>query len=220
MAFQNKIGTLNKRFSDTLFHMRRWTALVFVLAAAATTAAAETPLPESDDYESFEVEPPILMPNRQIEPPTKSGETPRSLSPDRLEQQLDRAQRVALEAERLFKIGALSRLEVEQRALRVVRVQSDLEDARLARAKEQLTAQQARFDRGEIPKEELAESQVLVAAATEAAKSAAAARERAEIAAAETNLRRQQKLAAVGSARKSDVSRAEQKLADLKAAEN
>jgi hypothetical protein len=200
--------------------MTRSTALLSVLAAAATAALAGTPLPESDDYDSFEVEPPILMPNRQIETPSKSEEMTRPLSPDRLEQQLERAQRVAQEAERLFKIGALSRLEVEQRGLRVIRLQSELQDARLVRAREQMAAQQARFDRSEIPKEELTESQVLVAAATEAAKLAAAARERAEIAAAETNLRRQQKLAEVGSARKSDVSRAEQRLADLKAPKN
>jgi len=45
-------------------------------------------------------------------------------------------------------------------------------------------------------------------------------REHAEIEAAETNLRRQRKLLALGSARKSDVVRAEQKLAELKAPKN
>jgi hypothetical protein len=198
--------------------MMRWTALLALFVAVTTTASAQTALPESDDYDSFEVEPPILIPNRQIEASSKPGDTVRSrLDPDQIEQQVERAKRVAINAERLYKIGALSRLEVEQRALRVVRLQSNLADARLVRAKEQVASQRARFDQGEIPKEELAETEVLLAAAVEAAKSAAAARERAEIADAETNLHRQQKLAAVGSARKSDVSRAEQKLADLKA---
>jgi hypothetical protein len=40
------------------------------------------------------------------------------------------------------------------------------------------------------------------------------------MAAAETNLKRQQKLAALGYARPADVARAQQKLADLKAAKN
>jgi hypothetical protein len=198
--------------------MMRWTALLALFVAVTTTASAGTALPESDDYDSFEVEPPILIPNRQIEAASKPGESVRSrLDPDQIEQQVERAKRVAIDAERLYKIGALSRLEVELRALRVVRLQSNLADAQLVRAKEQMASQQVRFDQGEIPKEELAETEVLLAAAVEAVKSAATARERAEIAAAETNLHRQQKLAAVGSARKSDVSRAEQRLADLKA---
>ena len=42
----------------------------------------------------------------------------------------------------------------------------------------------------------------------------------AELNAAELNLRRQQKLLALGSGRKSEVARAEQKLAELKASKN
>jgi len=45
---------------------------------------------------------------------------------------------------------------------------------------------------------------------------AAAARERAELDAAQLNVERQRKLLALGSGRKSEVSRAEQKLAELK----
>jgi outer membrane protein TolC len=56
----------------------------------------------------------------------------------------------------------------------------------------------------------------LLAHAIKAAHAAAAERERAELEAAKTNLQRQQKLLALGSGRKSDVARAEQKLAELK----
>jgi multidrug resistance efflux pump len=55
---------------------------------------------------------------------------------------------------------------------------------------------------------------------TEAAQIAAAKRARAELDFAEADLRRQQKLLHLGSAQKSDVARAEQKLAELKARKN
>jgi len=55
---------------------------------------------------------------------------------------------------------------------------------------------------------------------TEAAQIATAKRERAELEAAEANLRRQQKLLKLGAANESDVSRAEEKLADLKLPRN
>jgi len=52
---------------------------------------------------------------------------------------------------------------------------------------------------------------------TETAQVAAAKRERAELEAAEANLRRQQKLLKLGIAQKSDVIDAQEKLAQLKA---
>src|SRR5437660_1504789 len=55
---------------------------------------------------------------------------------------------------------------------------------------------------------------------TEAAQVAASKRERAELEAAEANLRRQQKLLKLGIANESDVDRAQEKLAELKAPKN
>ena len=60
----------------------------------------------------------------------------------------------------------------------------------------------------------------MLAKLTEAAQIAGAKRERAELDAAEANLRRQQKLLQLGSAQKSDVNRAQEKLAELKAQKN
>jgi multidrug resistance efflux pump len=54
----------------------------------------------------------------------------------------------------------------------------------------------------------------------EAAQVAAAKRERAELEAAEANLHRQQKLLKLGIGQKSDVTRAEEKLAELKVQNN
>ena len=73
---------------------------------------------------------------------------------------------------------------------------------------------------GEIAKEDLAEIESALARAIEAAHAAGAKREHAELEAAEANVQRQEKLLAFGRARKSDVARAEQKLAELKAQKN
>ena len=60
------------------------------------------------------------------------------------------------------------------------------------------------------------ESKIVLAQVTAAAQAAAANLAKAELDAAILNLQRQQKLLALGSARKSDVTRAEEKLAALK----
>jgi hypothetical protein len=138
----------------------------------------------------------------------------------KLEKNFERAKRNAAGAERLCKIGALSKLEAEQRTLRAVRLESDLENARLARAKTDLAEQETRAASGEVSKDELEAVKAAVAHATEAAQAAATKRERAELDAAEANVHRQEKLVALGSARKSDVARAEQKLAELKTPKN
>jgi len=200
--------------------MNRWVAFVSMLLVAGFSSWAQTDLPESDDYESFEVEPPLL-PNLPIES-KKSSTTvsPSSRDPVELEKKVQRAKRTAADAELLYKKGVLSRMEVELRALRVVRLQADLESARLQSAQAELAVQQTRYEMGKIPKELFLVASRAVETAREAADSAAAARDRAEIALAEKNVQRQRKLAALGLAHSSDVARAEQKLADLKAAKN
>ena len=196
-------------------------ACAAILVASAATIYPQNELPEADDYESFEVEPPILMPNRQID----SGKSTSSGSglerdPAELEKKVERAKRAAIDAEQLFKRGILSKVEVELRALRIVRLEADLANARFDRARADLAVQRTRLEMGEISKEELAEFEKQVLAARDAAQAAAASREKADIAAAEANLHRQQKLVELGSARKSDVARAEQKLAEIKASKN
>lgn len=183
---------------------------------------ADLPESDSDDYDSFEVEPPILLPNRDTGP-EKSTTGPVTISnrdPAELEKLVERAKRVAIEAEKLYKRGVLSRVEVELRQLRIMRLKSDLEKARLERAKADLAIAQTRFEMKEISKEALAAAQQTVESAEQAAEAASLARDRAEIVAAETNLKRQRKLAEMGSARPSDVAKAERRLADLKAGRN
>jgi len=192
---------------------------VTVIATAMATLAAD-PLAQNQSQEpdSFDIEPPVLKQNLTDQP------LPTAEAPDgdvaRLEKQLDRAKKNAAGAERLYKIGVLAKAEVEQRALKVARLASDFANAQLVRAKNDLAAQESQLAAGEGTKDELEAAKAAVAQLTEAAQIAAAKRERAELDAAEANLRRQQKLLRLGSAQKSDVARAQEKLAELKAPKN
>ncbi len=199
--------------------MLRAVALLVVIAATATFAQEDATKQEPD---SFDIEPPLLIPNRAGELPetTSSEAATQNVDLAKLEKDFERARRNAAGAEHLYRIGAISRLEAEQRALRVVRLESDLATARTAQAKDNLAAFESRVVSREVGNDELADAKKELARLTEAAQTAAAKRERAELDAAEANLQRQQKLLAVGSARKSDVARAEQKLAELKAQKN
>jgi hypothetical protein len=203
--------------------MGRWLGVSATIAALATAALAADQLPKSDDDASFEVEPPLLIPYRGPEAGAVSATTA-SPAPNvdlaRLEQDLERARRRAQNAEHLFKIGVLAKVEAEQRALRVVRLQADLENARLAVVKEEFALLEKSRAAGEISQEDFKETENALARAISAAHAAAAGRERAELQAAEANVRRQQQLLSLGSGRKSEVARAEQKLAELKAQKN
>jgi hypothetical protein len=186
------------------------TRFALIAALTVTTLSAQ----ESDD--SFEIEPPLLPQNLKSESPVAANPAAAPIvDVARLEKDLERARKTAAGAERLYKIGALAKIEAEARALKVVRLESDLENARLFHAKEVALSAQSAAEKTETPEPEAAKLDVDLARAIEAAHAAAAKRERAEVEAAEINLHRQQKLLALGSARKSDVARAEQKLADL-----
>jgi hypothetical protein len=208
------------RLRGNIADMRGSRAAMFIFIARTLNCFGQAELPESDDYESFEVEPPALLENRDPGPGQSPASSATRRDPAELEKLVERAKRAAADAELLYKRGVLSKVEVEQRTLRIVKLQSDLENARLERATADLAAQRTRFEKGETTKDSVASAEHLVEALRETAEAAAGARERAEIAAAERNVQRQQKLAALGAARPGDVARAKQKLADLKAAKN
>ena len=185
---------------------------LFALAMAAW-AADQSGGNKSEEPDSFDVEPPILKQNLSDEP-LPNGDMAR------LEKQLERARQNAAGAERLYKSGVLAKAEVEQRLLKVVRCESDLANARVARAKEELAEKESQLATGEITRDELESMKTALAQLTEAAQAATAKRERAELEAAEANLRRQQKLLKLGIGQKSDVTHAEEKVAELKAQNN
>jgi len=194
--------------------------LPVAIVAMAMLARAADPSPQSkpDEPEAFDIEPPILKQNLSDEPLPATGTPDAEVA--RLEKQLERAKRNADGAERLYKIGVLARVEVEQRLLKVVRTESDLASARVTQAKEKVAEEESRVAAGENANDELDAAKAALAQLTEAAQVALAKRERVELEAAEANLRRQQKLLKLGSADKSDVDRAQERLAELKAPKN
>jgi hypothetical protein len=192
--------------------MLRGAALL--LGVWATTLFAQQSTIEPD---SFDIEPPLLIPNRddgKNANPTTSPAHDVDLA--KLERELERAKRNTAGLDRLLKIGALSKVEVEQRRLRIVHLEFDLASARLVAAKEKMLEKDTELSNGRVAKSEITPAENGLALAISAAHAASTKREQADIDAAEANVQRQEKLLALGSARKRDVERALQKLADLK----
>lgn len=185
--------------------MRRWLAgalgAIAITSLAILAAEQEPDLPEPD--ERLEIEPPLLIKSRDSQGlPVVPTPTPR---PDiaKLEKDLARARKGAESADRLYRAGIIAKVEAEERVLRVVRLEQQLAAARFEDAK------------SKADEERNADA---VAKAEADAKRTAEERHRAELEAALRNLQRQQKLLALGSARKADVNRAEKRLAELQGA--
>ncbi len=196
--------------------MLRGIALLLVLCA--TNLFAQEP---GNDPDSFDIEPPLLIPNRDDEKAAKAEASPaRDVDLAKLEKEFERAKRNIAGLDRLLKIGALSKLEVEQRRLRVVHLEFQLADARLLAAKEKMLQKDKQASTGEIAKTDVTPVENNLALAIQAAHTAHTKSEQADIDAAEANVHRQEKLLALGSARKKDVERAVQKLEQLRSQKN
>ncbi len=183
----------------------------------ATVALAEDELPK-DAETSFEIEPPLLIqeePNQRGLRAGSESAAERELDPEGIKAALEKAKRRAATGERLFRGGVIAKVEAENRALEVVRLQADLANAQLERATAGVASQQARLEAGEITPDEFDRARSELALATAAAQAAFANRDRAEMDAALVNLKRQKKLLALGSGRKSDVNRAAEKVTAL-----
>jgi hypothetical protein len=192
--------------------MKRRCAFCLLCATVIAPSLAQD-LPEDP---SFDVEPPLL-----VEPNGKSEAASPELTPTprpdiaKVEKQLERAKKSAAAGERLYKIGAIAKVETEQRALRVVRLQAELAKAQFADAQKSTGINTGMVQATDAQPVNRPDSRVVVAHAKEAADNAAATLVKAEIDAASINVQRQKKLLALGSAHKSDVARAEEKLAAL-----
>ena len=197
--------------------MIRAIALPVMFLTSTMIALAADQSSNSDEPSEFDIEPPILKQNL-------SDELAEAGTPDgdvaRCEKKLERAKRNAAGAERLWKIGVLAKVEVEQRALKAVKCEAELASARVTQAKETVAAQETRVASGETSKQELEVAKTALAELIEGEQKSVAKRETAELEFAEANLRRQQRLLKLGSAHKSDVTNAEEKLAELKAPKN
>lgn len=194
----------------------RFIALPLSLFLAAVVLA-EDELPK-DPGEPLDIEPPLLIqenPNRNIvytAPPTPGQ---KDLDPERISLSLEKAKKSAASGERLYRGGIIAKVEAENRVLKVIRLEADLAEARLELAKQNVAVQEVRLAAGEISSDEFETAKSMVVAATKEAESAAAKKDRAELDAAVLNLQRQRKLLAMGSGRKSEVNRAEEKVSAL-----
>ena len=202
---------------------RLLTKYVLAFAAVMTlpmTSFLAQELPKVDD--SFEVEPPLLVPPRELETGAdQPGEERHERHADvaKLQQQLERAKKSAASSQLLVKMGVLAKVEAEQRAIRAVRLEAELAKAQMAAAKEEVTLQKARLETGEASKADLDASVASLARASAVAQAANTNYQKAQLDLAVLDLRRQRQLLALGSARKSDVARAEEKLAELRRGE-
>jgi hypothetical protein len=181
----------------------------------AASLLAEDELPQEPN-EPLDIEPPLLIqeiPKRG--PQSSTPEIAPDTDPGRIQIALDKAKKSAAAGERLYKSGVIAKVEAENRSLKVIRLETELAEAQLGAAKEALASLQSRSDSGDISQSEVDSTKAALATATNAAQSAEAKRDRAELDAALLNLSRQKKLLALGSGRKSEVSRAEEKVAAL-----
>jgi hypothetical protein len=197
--------------------MKRLVTLAFMVLFAATLPAQEEQLPK-DPNEPMDIEPPLLIqeaPNQNIVYTTPTQEPKPAADPDQIAASLEKARKSAAAGERFFRAGIIAKVDAEKRALKVVRLEAELADAKLELAKQNVAVQEARVEAGEIPATEIEAAKSLVAASMKEAEAASARKEKAELDAAMLNLQRQQKLLAMGSGRKSEVSRAREKVSAL-----
>ena len=197
--------------------MLRAIALPVTFLTSAMIAFAADQSSNPNEPGEFDIEPPILKQNLSDE--LAEAETPDG-DVARCEKKLERAKRNAAGAERFWKIGVLAKVEVEQRALKVIKCEAELASARVARAKGTVAEQESRVGSGEATKQELDVAKTALAQLIGAEQKAVAKRESSELEFAEANVRRQQRLLKLGSAHKSDVTNAEEKLAELKGPKN
>lgn len=183
---------------------------------SAAVAVAQEELPKADPADDLEIEPPLLIKDGKPLVPIATPDSPAG-DPQQLQIAVERAKRAANAAERQVKAGIISKVQAEDRALKVVRLERDLANARLDAAKQEHADKQQQLEDGKVTQAEVDEAATSEREAEQAARVAAENLRRAEIDAARANVDRQKKLLALGSGHKSDVSRAEEKLSQLSA---
>lgn len=197
----------------------KWCFAAFLLTLSCGPLSAQEELPAPESSQPLEIEPPLLIPSRNADGSPNLPTPPEQVDIVKLEADLARAKRNAASGERMYRAGIIAKVESEERVLKVVRLEAKLAEARLEAARTRLSEQKAQTQVVEI-EAQLRAGENNVAAAARAAEEAAQERQRAELEAALRNLARQQKLLALGSGRRADVSRAEKKLAELQGAGN
>src|SRR6476469_2276122 len=147
--------------------MMRFIALPFAIAFAATLSAQEE-LPK-DPEQAMDIEPPLLIqesPNQNIvyNAPATAEPNPEA-DIDRLTASLEKARKSAASGERLYKAGIIAKVDAENRALKVVRLEAELAEAKVELANTNLAVQQSRHESGEIDQAEVENAKSILAVA-------------------------------------------------------
>src|SRR6266487_3856907 len=144
-------------------------AYVAIVSLSLSSLLAQE-VSKSDD-ESFDIEPPLLVkPWEPQSAPDDSGEDAVPLDAAKLAQRLE---------------------EAKKRALRVVRLESELAKAQMISTQQQLTSLKARFLAGQVSQPDVDAATTALTQASAAAQTAETKYHKAQLDAAELNLRRQ-----------------------------
>ncbi len=198
--------------------MKGLVAALLAAFSAVTMFALEEDLPTPDEDLPLEIDPPLLIHNRAPDGLPEGNPNAEQWDLAKIEKDLARAEKNAGSGERLYKAGIISKVEAEERTLKVVRLQAKLAEARVQPAKSRLEELRTQHTAGVVALTDVEAAEAAVAGTVQAAEQAAAERRRAETEAAARNVQRQQKLLALGSGRKADLSKAQQRLTVLQQA--
>ncbi len=201
----------------SLTRLKRFVGALLTTLSAATVFALDEDLSAPNEGLPLEIDPPLLIQNRDREGSLPDGNLNAELLLDveKIERDVSRAERNAGSAERLYKAGIISKAEAEERIFKVVRLQAKLGEARVQQAKRDLEQLKSESVAGVVASDDVEVAETLVNEAMQTAERATEELRRAETTAAARDVQRQQKLLALGSGRKGDLRRAQQKSTDL-----
>jgi hypothetical protein len=190
-----------------------------MLALAALPLRAADDLPKHTPGETPDADSKLMLddlPDLTMTEPLADASVPVStVSVDQAKLELERARAKQQRWQKLAKAGVLSQVEAESTAIQVARALVKYQAALAAQATAQVAQLQARRAKGEITAEQLAAAEAAQKSTAQLATDAAAGLQRQLRLSAEANLDRQRRLLAVGATTKSQVKRAEEKLAAL-----
>jgi hypothetical protein len=197
--------------------------LMIVAMLVSALARAGDDLPKHAAGETLDFEPKLMLNDVRDSPLLAKASGTASVSDAdvrRLEAQVARAKKTAAWREKLFRVGVFSKVQAEQSALAVVRLNKDLEIARRDLARQIADTISICIEADEAAVGVLDAAETELASAEVFAKEASQRWRQAQFDAAQTNLQRQRLLYGVGATTKSQLRRAEEQMAAFKAGEN
>lgn len=194
-----------------------WNFIWAILLAA--TATAQDALPQRDERDPLEFEPQLQLYDVKPEKggPTEAWAIPADVNKAKTD--ADRAQKKAQRWRQLQKSGVLSKVEAERAELQANRAVYRFQQARVAELRKQIDSLRARVAREGTGADLLETAEATLKNSESLAAEAEAALRRTDLQFAENQLDRQRRLAAAGLTSKSQVTKAQTALEQVKAAQ-